>query len=277
MGMSHFHATGFLVSDDLDAAQAMLARAEEAALRAGDVVEHGDGRTLRYVDPSGATLSVHVGHDGSLLCAHPGFDGGSRFRWRPAEVIPSPDGCRFCDLVHAEMLGDAADGVARREMYYPIALTVETIGQVRDRLPYGEPGFFTFAALAEDVELWESEEAFLAGQAAHEAKLAPESLIPLGLFPAAAEEDHVATSRVLANGIVRSATRRQNELGGGIFFHLRLETYGGTFDVCVGRSALQHDARPGTVLGGTFWLVGRPLLDAGGAGSRRGGDAALTR
>ena len=52
--MSHFNATGFALSDPGELEE-MIMQAEARAEEAGSVVEHKDGRTARYVDPSGAS------------------------------------------------------------------------------------------------------------------------------------------------------------------------------------------------------------------------------
>jgi hypothetical protein len=166
------------------------------------------------------------------------------------------------------------------EMIYPFALTIETMGAARERIPYGEAGEVTFAALLESGEAWESEEAFSGGQeweieppvtAEGEPDLpglcgfAAQSLVPIGTF---SFDDSPMTSHVLAHGVVAGVEERRNELGGGEFAVVRLETLGGTFDVCLAPQAVERDEllAPGAVLGGTFWLVGRPvtLRDAPG-------------
>src|ERR671937_644888 len=127
---SHFRAVGF-PAGQIDEVQDLLARAGE---RAQETVEHEDGRTLHYEDPAGATLAIHLGGDGDFECCQPGFAGASRLRWRPLQVVRDAKGCRFCDLVYAELL-DEDD-----EMVYPFALTIETMGATRSLIPYGDPG-----------------------------------------------------------------------------------------------------------------------------------------
>jgi hypothetical protein len=149
---SHFDAIGFGVGRER--AAELLGAAVERATEAGAVVEHAAGRTLHYVDASGATLSLHFDRDGEFACGQPGFAGGTRFRWRPLDLVADPDGCRFCDLVHAELL-DGDD-----ELYYPFALTIETLGATRALIPFGEPGEVRFAGLWEEDEVWADETSF---------------------------------------------------------------------------------------------------------------------
>ena len=88
---------------------------------------------------------MHFDRAGSLACGQPGFDSERRFSWRPTGLAPDQEGCRFCDLVMAEMLGEEAD--ENQEMLYPFALTVETIGEVRKQIRFKRPGLVSFAAL----------------------------------------------------------------------------------------------------------------------------------
>jgi len=243
------------------ALEELLVNAERLAGEAGNVVDHRDGRTFRYVDPSGAALTMHFDRSGAGACAHPGFDSEAQFLWRPGKLIADRAGCRYCDLVTAEMFGDDPEylsGAVTPEMLYPLALTIETIGEVRKQIKYKRRALVTFSALLEEGEVWDNEEAFLGSQN-DEVKMAPQSLIPMGLFHGSGEG---VTSQVLAYGTVRSAQERRNELGGGEFLLIRVETLGGTFDVCAAPEDLEGSSpQPGAVLGGVFWLIGRPLFD----------------
>ena len=254
--MSHFGAIGIPASDAAEV-QEVLGR----AFGAGEIVEHDNGLTARYVDPSGATLSIHTSRKREFECCQPGFESGSRFSWQPTGVVADGDGCGFCDLVYAELLDEEG------ELYYPFALTLENMGEARGRLGLGEPGEVTFAALCEEGEVWPDEASFERAQEAEwqtddlppdvpQVKgFAAQSLIPTGTFGDA------MTSHVLAHGIVRSVEQRRNELAGGEFLVVRLDTLGGTFDVCAEPGTLEREEllAPGSVARTTLWLVGRPL------------------
>jgi len=258
--VSHFAAIGIPTADAAEV-QEVLARAFDRAGDAGEVAEHESGLTARYVDPSGATLSIHTSRTRRFECCQPGFDGGSRFSWQPTGVVADGDGCGFCDLVYAELLDE--DG----EAYYPFTLTLENMGEARGRLGLGEHGEVTFAALCEEGEVWPDEASFERAQEAEwqtddlppdvpQVKgFAAQSLIPTGTFGDA------MTSHVLAHGVVRAVERRRNELAGGDFLVVRLDTLGGTFDVCAEPGALDCEEllAPGAVARATLWLVGRPL------------------
>jgi hypothetical protein len=120
--VSHLASVGFQRSEG-DAKELI----STAVDRATEVVEHADGKTATYRDPSGATLTVHLSDEGDLHCVKPGFEGDSRARWRPVAVTRDPE-CRFCDFVCAELLEED-------EPVYPFVLSVVTIGSDRDSSP----------------------------------------------------------------------------------------------------------------------------------------------
>jgi hypothetical protein len=265
--MSHFAAVGFPIYGPEEAEQ-MLGVAFDRAVEAGDVVDHAEGRTATYRDPSGALLAIHVDRRGNFECCAPGFEGPFHASWRPVSVVADPEGCRFCDVVYAELLDEG-------EMIYPFALRVETIGSDRALIPYGEAGEVRFAGLWEEGEAWPDEDEFNRAQKAEWADLpvpdevqdeagleafggfASRSLIPSGTFA----RDESITPHVLAHGFVSSVEERHNELGNAPFRVLRLDTLGGVFDTCLTPGTIEREEllAPGAVVRAGLWLVGRPL------------------
>ncbi len=258
---THFEALGFPVHSKAEGRE-LLSTAFD---RATDVVEHSEGRTATYRDPSGATLSIHVDRRSSFECCQPGFEGRFHARWRPVGIVRD-EGCRFCDLVYAELLDDAD------EMIYPFTLSVETLGAERALIPYEEPGEVRFAGLWEEGEVWLDEAAFTKSQEEEWADVpAPEeldvptmrgfasrSLVPSGTFTF---KGGPMSSHVLAHGIVSSVEERHNELGDAPYRFVRLDTLGGAFDTCLAPGTVEREQllAPGAVARATLWLVGRPL------------------
>jgi hypothetical protein len=260
--VSHFEAVGFAVAEQAEAEELISTAVE----RTDDVVEHADGSSATYHDPSGARLTVHLSPEGGVECVQPGFEGRFRARWRPVGIARDPD-CRFCDVVYAELLEDG-------EMVYPFGLTVETIGSERALIPYGDQGEVRFAGLWEEGEVWPDEDAFRTEQEAEWGDVevpeelretipafrgfASRSLIPAGTFAFA--EGGTMTSHVLAYGVVASSEERHNELGRGDFLFVRLETLGGVFDTCLAPGTAEREEllAPGAVARAGLWLVGRP-------------------
>jgi len=252
---SHWEAIGVVAAD----ADAFGERLQGAYSSTTGGWEHPYGFTAIAEDPSGARLTIHVSPDGSFRCAKPGFAGRSSFSWQPQHVVPD-GGCPLCDVVMADLVDD--DG----ELFYPFALAIETIGHTRALIPFGETGEVAFAALCESGEVWADEDAYDAAQDAEDGDsetpgvhFASRSLIPVGTF--SFEPGHQVSPHVHAHGVVESVERRTNELGGGEFWAVRLDTLGGVFDVCAATGSLDREQllAPGAVLGGTFWLVGSPI------------------
>ncbi|HYX89671.1 MAG TPA: hypothetical protein VE753_09910 [Gaiellaceae bacterium] len=271
---SHFDAVGFAAREVEDVKELLTLASE----RAQETVAHAHGRTLHCEDPAGATLAIHVDGDGAFECCQPGFAGRSRFRWRPLYVVPDPNGCRFCDLVYAELLDEDED-----ELVYPFALTIETMGATRALIPYGEAGEVRFVGLWEEGQVWPDEAAFELDQKAewddvalpevpgHELPatfggFASRSLIPSGIF--ALDDGGEMSSHVIAHGIVASVEERRTELGNALFRVVRLDTLGGVFDTCLAPGTLEQEEllAPGAVARATLWLVGRPLTLRGEPG-----------
>jgi hypothetical protein len=266
--MSHFASVGFPIYEAQEAEQ-VLSVAFERAVEAGAVAEYAEGRTATYRDPSAALLAIHTDTRGNFQCCAPGFEGAFLGSWRPVGVVADPGGCRFCDLVYAELL----DG---GEMVYPLAVRVESIGAERALIPYGEPGEVRFAGLWEEGEVWPDEAAFHRAQEAQWAHVpvpedaanelgirafggfASRSLLPSGTF---AFEGGAMTPHAIAHGLVASVEERQNELGDARFLVVRLDTLGGVFDTCLAPGTIEGEELlvPGAVARATLWLVGRPL------------------
>jgi hypothetical protein len=258
--VSHFDDVGFAVYREAEAKE-LISSAIEVAVARGDVVEDENGVTTTYRDPSGARLTVYDDRGGGLPCVAVGFEGDHRVRWRPLGVVRVGGDCRACDLVYAELLED------EDEMILPFALSVETMGVERALIPYGEAAEVRFAGLWEEGVVWPDEEAFRETQEAEWAHVevpeplrgeipalrgwAVRSLIPSGTF------GQPMTPHVIAYGIVESTEERQNELGGGAFEVVRLDTLGGVVEACL--PAGSESFSPGKIVQATLWLVGRPL------------------
>jgi hypothetical protein len=277
----HFASVGFAFSDQKQGEE-LLSTAFDRASERGDVVEHDEGQSAAYRDPSGATLIMHADRRGGFGCCQPGFEGSFHARWRPLGVVRDPDGCRFCDLVYAELLGDEDD-----DHGIPFALRIETMAADRALIPYEEPGEVRFAGLYESGKVWPDEATFKEAQEAEWADVPPPPELPVlrgwasrSLIPAGTFERGAMTPHVVAHGIVSSVEERQNELGQAPFKVVRLDTLGGVFDTCLAPNTLDHEEllAPGAVVGASLWLVGRPLtlrdepgpVPSAGGGERTG-------
>ncbi len=251
---SHFDCIGLSAADPAELAQVL-----DLLARAGTSRPARDGgRTIVWRDPSGAGLVLRVGADGEVACATPTFASSTVARAIPRRIAKDPD-CRFCDRLVADVLDETGERV------YPLAAQLEDIAEARPRIPFGQPVRAALAGFAEEVRTFPDEAAFDAAQEGG-ARLAAESLIPSGLFGPDGPPEGGETAHALITGRVEQAETRTNQATRRPFRVVRVRTYGATFDLVAAEEDLTAAPARGSILQGTFWLVGRivdGLRDAG--------------
>jgi len=215
-------------------------------------ISASDGSQLAtWTDPSGALLTASTDPNGAIECVTPSFAASSRLRVRPLDM-PADESCRFCDLLHAEIL-DATD-----TMVYPVAAQIDDLALSRGRIRLDQPATLRVSAFAEEIEAWPDEAAYLASQGG-DYKLATESAIPTGLF------GQPPRSYLMLTGRVRQACQQTNGVTGLPFHWLQVETLGGTYDVLVADGDLEGTPAVGSIVQATCWVIGR-ILDASESG-----------
>ncbi|GAA2401953.1 hypothetical protein GCM10010420_31300 [Streptomyces glaucosporus] len=244
---SRFAAIGFEVRDRQEYGGLLrrlygLGRAEPVGGGAVRVVWTGAGgaRVELEVDGGGALAYV-------LPCLVP--------RGAPVPVrriALAPDG-----TAHVELL----DGEGGRTLCpLPVALTDRAELRALGRGPGGAPveGRLRLSALAERIGLHADAAAYDAARDGRTPGLAPDFLIPSGLFrPEGAGRDWAPTAHALFAGEVVAAERVRNETGGGVFHRLRVRTAGGIeVDVAAAGARLPRDPAPGQWVEGTFFMTG---------------------
>jgi hypothetical protein len=202
------------------------------------------GRTGLWRDSSGVLISFNTDKDGSIQCCTPGFDGPSTQRVRATSFLKDAE-CAFCDMLYVEVLNDD-------QMVYPLALQVVDLGLTRARIPMKVPVTMKIAAFADELQVWPNDEAFNRAQA-KEPKFAAESLIPSGLFGPAPHPHAMITGHVAASGL------RRNGATEGSFVQMAVTTFGGRFDVLAPVDLLPAPPAVGSVVQGSFWMVGQVI------------------
>jgi hypothetical protein len=194
-------------------------------------------------DPSGALVGVNVGSEGTVDCVKPSFATTTSVRVVPRGFSEDPD-CRFCDRLHVEVVGE--DG----ELAYPLAIQLHDMAVARSSVSLGEPSTASVVGFAEELDTWPDEEAYNANLS-DELPLAPEALIPVGLF---VDEGRSSSAHVLLTGhIVRAAVRR-NEWTGGAFRWAVVRTFGGEYEIVAPVNA--PPLEESSIVRGHFWVVG---------------------
>ena len=204
--------------------------------------QRADGaRLLAWNDTSGASLYLHLNEQGSIECLTPSFC-GLRERQVKAKAIVPDERCRFCDVLHVEVLDD------KGEMFYPLLLQVEDVEAIRDRIEPEKIILLRVTGFAEDLQSWPEEEAFHASQESQKLKYATQSRGPSGMF------NTPWTPHAFMTGKVVESNSMINTQSGIDFLHLVVDSYGGAYDVVAPSQA--HPIEPGAIVRCSCWMVG---------------------
>jgi len=182
-----------------DEPQAFEQTLHQLAARAPIRARPDGGKLLAWRDRSGASLVLQLGRKGEVLCFTPTFDGASRIPAVPRRVI-NDSSCPFCD----RLLVDVRDAQGR--VAYPMIVSVEDAGAVRDRIPLDEDVTLSVTAFADAIGAWPDEASFLADQGDGEPGV--ESFLPAGLYATegAPTAEAIFTGRVLEAGLRENLT-----------------------------------------------------------------------
>ncbi|MBX3466216.1 MAG: hypothetical protein KF878_04875 [Planctomycetes bacterium] len=222
--------------------QAFEQTLNQLAARAPVRARPDGGKLLAWRDRSGAALVLQLGRKGEVLCFTPTFDGASRIPAVPRRLI-NDSRCPFCE----RMLVDVRDDEGR--VVYPLIVSVEDAGAVRDRIPLDEDVTLSVTAFAEVIESWPDEPSFLRDQGPGEPGV--EALLPAGLYADQPAAEAIFTGRVLASEV------RTNASTGQRFVWAHVKTQGGAYDVVASTESLPTGLAPGAIVQGVFWMVGR--------------------
>jgi len=137
----------------------------------------------------------------------------------------------------------------------PLRVDVPDFAAVKDALAPPRIVVMQVAAFAHWLDCFSGDEAFAASQDPR-VRVAAESFFPTGLTPL---DDGPAPNRAeaLFSGHVLSVSPLANPEDGGHFFHLRVRTYGGEYDVVADAALVAGAPVVGGVVQGAFWLSGR--------------------
>jgi hypothetical protein len=246
----HFSPIGFLIESEDDFKE-LLNQIEEVE----EVISVKKGTYIRWSSECGAELWLQADRKNRFIGGSPHFSGASRTEVGLATKVQRPydnalEGAfkAWADPPPEDLTSgaypfvfDAPDFAVYSEVQLPSLATAQ------------------ISAFAEEITIYESTEAFLASQTA-EHKLAPQSFIPLGLFPDTGQRTEPAEARAMLTGEVVKAEEKVNDLSREPFIWALVETFGGTYDVVVSSSMIDEMPVEGSVVSGSFWLSGR-LLD----------------
>lgn len=242
---NHFDAIGFPVPDR-DALSDLVMRTATTGVPT-DLPD--GGRLVTLGDASGGSVVVVVQGDGRIVCSKPAFASSTPLRALVGGGVSDPGGCPHCDLVSLTVLDHGG------EEAFP--LYVETADHAL-MLGWLQPDMAVrawIAGFAETVEAWPDEEAYLRSH--QPPALAPRSLIPSGMFHPDPSAQRPPRAEAIITGVVEAVETRRSETGGGGFIWARLSTLAVALECVFPLDALGESLTHGSVVQGTFWLVGR--------------------
>ncbi len=257
--VSHFSVIGLRVEGQ----DAMMRLVEAAASTAVDAVPTFPGQHLRWTDPSGAALALHL--DGqAIACVTPFFVAPEATRWRVRTSSAHDDHeCAHCGGADCDLLDGSGEMVTRS--------TIQWLHFQPFRRWLAEPRGFSLrvVAFAHRAAFYDDSAAFEAGQESwwpgvrdrkgptgQPMGFAEECFLPEGMFGDGKDVGDAAT--VLFAGRVEHARTVTNTLTGLQFEHARIATLPGAVDVVFDRSEGAPGAGKLAVV--RAWLVGQPDL-----------------
>lgn len=246
--MSHFSDIGFQLKNEDE----LYALAEQVYPQA-KAFPCEKGTYYQYTDPSGAELWLQINSDRELIGINPHFSGKSQF---PVGVHTEVErsSSELDAALHCWMAPH--DPQHLESGHYPIVLDIPDY-YVKDTQTYPALGYFQIAAFAEEMEVFENEEAYYESQGGDAFRMSAQSFIPAGLFGGEGKEDFVPAAIANFSGKVVHAETRTNAFSQKAFHYLQVATFGGTYDV-VADTQLWPTLPPiDGIVSGQFWLSAR--------------------
>jgi len=243
---SHFSTLGFPVSN-----QEGFAALVQMVAKVGTGVECERGWYIRWAAGEGIELWAQGDNQQQLIGCNPHFSGSSRVRAAVTAVLPDSraamDGSLYCWANPPPGEVDTGE--------YPFVVDLPDFYLKAHQLKCPSIVNLQVAAFAQQLECFDSDEAFQTRMA--EARMAPESFIPTGLFKPDGAQINPPQARAYFAGHVQEFQHRKNPWTTEPFVWLSVKTLGGTFDVVAHPTAVKGQPHPGGVASGTFWLTAR--------------------
>jgi hypothetical protein len=247
---SQFSAIGFSIASGEDLA-ALASRVAGEAER----ISTPPGDYLKWASPSGEQLWLQISPDGDAMGMSAHFAGKSSMRLaveaRVARPSHTPLDGTFLAWANPPagaatggdypFVFDCPDAATHLDLTLPATVTAQV------------------AAFAQQISLYDSEDAYAASQAAQGVSSPSRSFIPSGLISPEGEPRNPPEPHALIAGHVVEAGVLVNVISGLQYCWALVDTVGGTFDVVIDPDLLPGAPRPGNILAGWFWLSGRLL------------------
>lgn len=268
---SNLSTIGFSFTDDADFESTMVRLANDARERlATDAGEYAVWRSR-----TGAEIWFHLGAPNAatgerdIIGLTPFFEGESDVALAVTAAMQRPEDNPLEGLLHA-WVGPDDTGIGS----YPIVFEAVDYAAHEGRALPAE-WRCRIACFCRDISIFDSVEAMAAADTGEQGQpLAAQSLIPIGLFadneaddPAPPDDDNDDGSEdtgqpqptVLMRGIVRAHRRLQNEITGGVFHWMLVETLDATLDVLADEELIEREVMEGSAIEAYAYVFGRAL------------------
>lgn len=243
---SHFSTIG-MPTDSMESFHELVLE----AIKDVDEWPCSEGRYLRWASVGGGEIWVQVNPQNEINGASPHFAGQSKFPVRLTARVGA-------DGMDGGFYGWASPGAeGTDEGCYPFVFDAPDFC-LHNALTLPATVEVQIAAFAHDVTLYPSREAYSKTQEDLEVRYSDRSFIPTGLF-AEAGTDNDPKALAMLTGHILNADRLQNELTGGYFHWLLVETFGGVYDVVLDEEFVSELPVIGGIVSGEFWLSGKIL------------------
>ena len=210
---------------------------------------------------AGIELWGQMNARGEMMGMNPHFSGDAVTSVRLTGQVEDSRDTSLDGRVYAE-----AEPRGEGEFAYPFVFDIPDIAT--HAISYPVVAQVQLAAFAHELQLFVDEEAYQQAQAAEEGpSFATEFFIPSGSF--AVEEGNVATSMGIFGGRVLAVNRVTNPHTGQDFYHARVKTLGGEFDVVADPELVTQEIKVGSILSGSFWLTGKLIAPPTAKGSTK--------
>lgn len=247
----HFGAVGFPVGSAAD-----LASLAKLAAVGGTSYESEQGFYVACSPGEGIELWVQFDRQRQLIGCNPHFSGQGRLRVGVGRKVLDPraplDGAIY-GWAEPKPLPDARQSPGM----YPLQVDLPDFGITAKGLPTPSVVTMQIAAFAHQLLTFASDDEF-AQPSNPLSKLATEAFIPSGLFRPDGQPVNPPRSEAMLTGHVLAASLLKNPVTQIGFYHLHIQSLGGTFDVVASPKVVTGPAPAvGGVVAGTFWLSGR--------------------
>lgn len=205
---------------------------------------------------NGLALWVAVTSEGAVSSLSPYFYGLSRRPVLAQRYFPDPDnplnGLCYAWAQDADEAASQNESQDEAEGLYPFAFSLMAFDHLQARLPLPRILTLRLCAFPQRLSYYADEAAFDAAQAGREVPYAANAFIPTGLYTE--QEGDPPRPAAYFCGRISAVALCDNPLSGDEFYHLLIDTYGGSIDLLAHPDLFARQPRIGAIVEVEAWL-----------------------